>query len=105
VPLGTNPWYGRSESDLELSGTWCALRSGVIRAGDPGAEHQQRDEPVACQPAAPAPGPTSDPLSPPGSGTVACSGQQPNPCTYTPSGVASYNPQSGQVWTDGLPGR
>ncbi|HEX7824268.1 MAG TPA: MCE family protein, partial [Mycobacterium sp.] len=32
-------------------------------------------------------------------GTVACSGQQPNPCIYTPASgpEATYNPQSGQV--------
>ena len=46
----------------------------------------------------PAP-PVSDPLSPPGSGTVQCSGQQPNPCIYTPASgtTAVYNPQSGEV--------
>jgi phospholipid/cholesterol/gamma-HCH transport system substrate-binding protein len=46
------------------------------------------------------PPPVSDALSPPGQGTVTCSGQQPNPCIYTPSGpVAVYNPQSGEVAT------
>jgi phospholipid/cholesterol/gamma-HCH transport system substrate-binding protein len=47
----------------------------------------------------PAPPIVSDPLSPPGSGTVVCSGQQPNPCIYTPtsSAAAVYNPQSGEV--------
>jgi phospholipid/cholesterol/gamma-HCH transport system substrate-binding protein len=44
------------------------------------------------------PPPVSDPLSRPGQGSVTCSGQQPNPCTYTPSQpVAIYNPQSGEV--------
>jgi phospholipid/cholesterol/gamma-HCH transport system substrate-binding protein len=45
------------------------------------------------------PPPVSDPLSPPGQGTVQCSGQQPNPCTYTPApgATAIYSPTSGEV--------
>jgi phospholipid/cholesterol/gamma-HCH transport system substrate-binding protein len=45
------------------------------------------------------PPPVSDPLQRPGSGTVQCNGQQPNPCVYTPSGVATsiYDVQSGIV--------
>jgi len=45
------------------------------------------------------PPPTSDELSPPGQGTVQCSGQQPNPCIYTPASdpTAIYSPQSGEV--------
>ncbi|HME49738.1 MAG TPA: MCE family protein, partial [Mycobacterium sp.] len=45
------------------------------------------------------PAPTSDPLSRPGSDTVQCSGQQPNPCSYTPASgpAAIYSPQSGEV--------
>src|SRR5699024_9561213 len=44
------------------------------------------------------PSPTSDPLTPPRGGTVTCSGQQPNPCTYTPApGSAVYSPSSGEV--------
>ena len=37
----------------------------------------------------------SDPLQRPGSGTVQCNGQQPNPCVYTPNAV--YSPQSGEL--------
>ena len=51
------------------------------------------------------PPPVSDPLQRPGSGTVQCNGQQPNPCVYTPSGTATaiYSPQSGElVGPDGL---
>jgi phospholipid/cholesterol/gamma-HCH transport system substrate-binding protein len=45
----------------------------------------------------PAP-PVNDPLQRPGSGTVRCNGQQPNPCTYTPAGPAAiYLPSSGEV--------
>ena len=45
------------------------------------------------------PSPISDPLTPPGQGTVQCSGQQPNPCTYTPApgATAVYSPASGEV--------
>jgi phospholipid/cholesterol/gamma-HCH transport system substrate-binding protein len=46
------------------------------------------------------PPPTSDPvLTPPGTGSVRCSGQQPNPCTYTPAPgpAAIYNPSSAEV--------
>ena len=43
--------------------------------------------------------PRSDPLTRPGQGSVQCSGQQPNPCNYTPlpSPGAIYIPQSGEV--------
>src|SRR5699024_6765668 len=43
------------------------------------------------------PPPVSDPLQRPGSGTVECNGQQPNPCSYTPAGAAIYDVQSGVV--------
>lgn len=44
------------------------------------------------------PPPVSDPLKRPGSGTVECNGQQPNPCVYTPaSSSAIYSPQSGEL--------
>ena len=45
-----------------------------------------------------APPPVNDPLQRPGSGTVQCNGQQPNPCVYTPaSSMAIYVPSSGEV--------
>ena len=42
---------------------------------------------------------SSDPLQRPGSGSVQCNGQQPNPCIYTPGGppAAVYSPMSGEV--------
>ena len=110
VPLGTNPWYGDPNQ--------------ILSCPAPGARCDQAVDPGRVIPAPsinsgmnPAPanllppplGPTSDPLSPPGAGTVTCSGQQPNPCNYTPSGMATYNPQSGRIvgpdgvswsWTD-----
>lgn len=50
-------------------------------------------------PAGQTPPPISDPLQRPGSGSVQCNGQQPNPCVYTPNGppAAVYSPQSGEV--------
>ena len=43
--------------------------------------------------------PVSDPLQRPGSGTVQCNGQQPNPCVYTPNVLptALYDVRSGKV--------
>jgi phospholipid/cholesterol/gamma-HCH transport system substrate-binding protein len=45
------------------------------------------------------PPPVSDVLQRPGSGTVECNGQQPNPCVYIPGGPppAVYTPQSGEL--------
>jgi phospholipid/cholesterol/gamma-HCH transport system substrate-binding protein len=100
VPLGTNPWYGDP--------------SQVLNCPAPGARCDQPVNPGQVIPAPsinngmnplpadklPPPAPiVSDPLSPPGSGTVQCSGQQPNPCIYTPGSSTSavYNPQSGEV--------
>jgi phospholipid/cholesterol/gamma-HCH transport system substrate-binding protein len=45
------------------------------------------------------PPPVSDPLQRPGSGTVRCNGQQPNPCIYTPNTLptALYDVRSSNV--------
>ena len=45
------------------------------------------------------PGPVSDPLTQPRSGTTQCSGQQPVQCTYTPADIPSaiYDVSRGQV--------
>ncbi|MET0898089.1 MAG: MCE family protein [Mycobacterium sp.] len=99
VPLGTNPWYGDPNQ--------------VLNCPAPGARCDQPVNPGRVIPAPsinngmnplpadmlPPPAPiVSDPLSPPGSGTVQCSGQQPNPCIYTPApGSAIYNPQAGEI--------
>jgi phospholipid/cholesterol/gamma-HCH transport system substrate-binding protein len=99
VPLGTNPWYGDPNQ----------LRNCPA----PGARCDQPVDPGKVMPApsvnnglnpAPAdrlrgsPPPISDPLQRPGSGTVQCNGQQPNPCVYTPaSPSAIYLPSSGEV--------
>ena len=100
VPLGTNPWYGDPNQ--------------ILTCPAPGARCDQPVDPGRVIPAPtvnsgmnplpasllPPPAlPTSDPVSVPGQGAVVCSGQQPNPCQYTPSEspTAIYNPQSGEV--------
>jgi phospholipid/cholesterol/gamma-HCH transport system substrate-binding protein len=99
VPLGTNPWYGDP--------------SQIRNCPAPGARCDQPVDPGRVIPAPsvnnglnplPAdrlrgtPPPISDPLQRPGSGTVQCNGQQPNPCIYTPaSPSAIYFPSSGEV--------
>jgi phospholipid/cholesterol/gamma-HCH transport system substrate-binding protein len=99
VPLGNNPWYGDPNQ--------------LLNCPAPGARCDQPVNPGRVIPAPsinngmnplpadklPPPAPiTSDPLSPPGSGTVQCSGQQPNPCIYTPAPNGMiYNPQAGEV--------
>jgi phospholipid/cholesterol/gamma-HCH transport system substrate-binding protein len=99
VPLGTNPWYGTPDQ--------------VRNCPAPGARCDQPVDPGKVIPAptinnglnpAPAdqlpapPPPVNDPLQRPGSGSVQCNGQQPNPCIYTPaSSMAVYVPSSGEV--------
>ncbi|SRX92669.1 Mce-family protein Mce1F [Mycobacterium tuberculosis H37Rv] [Mycobacterium shimoidei] len=102
-PLGTNPWYGDPNQ--------------ILNCPAPGARCDQPVNPGQVIPAPsintglnplPAdrlppggltPPPKNDPLTRPGTGTVQCNGQQPNPCVYTPSGgpTAVYSPQSGEL--------
>ncbi|BBZ63292.1 virulence factor Mce family protein [Mycolicibacterium monacense] len=104
VPLGTNPWYGDPNQirDCPAAGARCNQpvhpgRNGVIPA--PSINNGMNPLPADQLPQPPSP--VSDPLSPPGQGRVECSGQQPNPCIYTPApgppGTAVYNPASGEV--------
>jgi phospholipid/cholesterol/gamma-HCH transport system substrate-binding protein len=103
IPAGTNPWYGDPNQ--------------IRNCPAPGARCDQPVDPGHVIPApsinsglnpAPAdrlppggqtPPPISDPLQRPGSGTVECNGQQPNPCVYVPGGppMAIYSPQSGEL--------
>jgi phospholipid/cholesterol/gamma-HCH transport system substrate-binding protein len=109
VPLGTNPWYGDPNQ--------------IVNCPAPGARCDQPPKPGLVIPAPsinngmnplaadllPAPtAPTSDPVSKPGSGTVQCNGQQPNPCDYSPAGppaatttsattTATYDAATGEV--------
>jgi phospholipid/cholesterol/gamma-HCH transport system substrate-binding protein len=102
VPLGTNPWYGDPNQILTCPAPGARCDQPV----DPGRVipapsllNGMNPLPANLLPIGGTPPPSSDPPSVPGQGSVTCSGQQPNPCTYTPAQVptALYNPQSGQV--------
>jgi phospholipid/cholesterol/gamma-HCH transport system substrate-binding protein len=105
VPLGTNPWYGDPNQIVACPapGARCDQRVApgeVVPA--PSVNNGRNPLPADELPPPAALAPASDPLSPPGSGTVRCSGQQPNPCTYTPAQgppgtTAGYSPSSGEV--------
>ena len=101
VPLGTNPWYGDPNQVLTCPAP-AARCDQPVQPGTvipaPSINNGMNPLPANLLPPSGSPPPVSDPLSRPGQGTVTCSGQQPNPCNYTPSGpVAIYNPQSGEV--------
>jgi len=101
VPLGTNPWYGDPNQVLTCPAP-AARCDQPVQPGTvipaPSINNGMNPLPANLLPPSGSPAPVSDPLSRPGQGTVTCSGQQPNPCNYTPSGpVAIYNPQSGEV--------
>jgi phospholipid/cholesterol/gamma-HCH transport system substrate-binding protein len=106
VPAGTNPWYGDPNQILTCPAPSArcdqSVRPGMVIPApsvDNGVNPAPSDRVAGTPPA------TSDPLSRPGSGTVQCNGQQPNPCVYTPGGPPSavYSPQSGQlVGPDGV---
>ncbi|GFG73900.1 virulence factor Mce family protein [Mycobacterium botniense] len=108
VPLGTNPWYGDPNQirNCPAPGARCdqPVDPGrVIPA--PSINNGLNPAPADRLPPGGSPPPISDPLQRPGSGTVQCNGQQPNPCVYTPSGgpAAVYSPQSGElVGPDGV---
>ena len=102
VPLGTNPWYGDPSQVLACPAPGARCDQGV----DPGRvipapSVNNGMNPLPADHLPQSPSPISDPLSPPGQGRVQCSGQQPNPCIYTPAsgppGTAVYSPGSGEV--------
>jgi phospholipid/cholesterol/gamma-HCH transport system substrate-binding protein len=99
VPLGTNPWYGDPNQirNCPAPGARCdqPVDPGrVIPA--PSVNNGLNPLPADRLPVPPPP--VNDPLQRPGSGTVQCNGQQPNPCIYTPaSPSAIYIPSSGEV--------
>jgi phospholipid/cholesterol/gamma-HCH transport system substrate-binding protein len=107
VPLGTNPWYGDPNQVLSCPAAGARCDQGVNpgRGVIPAPTVNNGVNPAPADqlpPPARASAPTSDPLSPPGQGSVQCSGQQPNPCTYTPApgppgSTAVYSPTSGEV--------
>ncbi|MFI5506442.1 MCE family protein [Mycobacterium sp. NPDC051804] len=106
VPLGTNPWYGDPNQILSCPAPGARCDQGVNpgRGVVPAPSVNNGVNPASADvlPPPQATAPISDPLSPPGQGSVTCSGQQPNPCIYTPApgppgSTAVYNPASGQV--------
>jgi phospholipid/cholesterol/gamma-HCH transport system substrate-binding protein len=100
VPLGTNPWYGDPNQIVSCPapGARCDRppKPGYVI---PAPSVNTGMNPLPADMLPPPPLPVSDPLTPPGQGTVQCSGQQPNPCEYTPAPGASaiYSPASGEV--------
>jgi phospholipid/cholesterol/gamma-HCH transport system substrate-binding protein len=100
VPLGTNPWYGDPNQILTCPAPAARcdqpVKPGLVIPA-PSVDNGLNPLPADRLPGTPPP--VSDPLQRPGSGTVQCNGQQPNPCVYTPSGVATsiYDVQSGIV--------
>jgi phospholipid/cholesterol/gamma-HCH transport system substrate-binding protein len=100
VPLGTNPWYGDPNQILTCPAP-AARCDQPVKPGlvIPAPSVNNGLNPVPADRLPGTPPPVSDPLQRPGSGTVQCNGQQPNPCVYTPTGVATsiYDVQSGIV--------
>ena len=102
VPLGTNPWFGDPNQILTCPAPAARcdqpVKPGYVIPG-PSVNNGMNPLPASMLPPSGSPAPVSDPLSLPGQGSVVCSGQQPNPCDYTPSQTpaAIYNPQSGEV--------
>jgi phospholipid/cholesterol/gamma-HCH transport system substrate-binding protein len=102
-PLGTNPWFGDPNQirNCPAPGARCdqPVDPGhVIPA--PSVNNGLNPLPAdRLPPQGLTPPPKSDPLQRPGSGSVQCNGQQPNPCIYTPGGppTAIYSPMSGEV--------
>jgi phospholipid/cholesterol/gamma-HCH transport system substrate-binding protein len=99
VPLGTNPWYGDPNQlrNCPAPGARCdqPVDPGKVIPA-PSINNGLNPLPADRLPAPPPP--ANDPLQRPGSGTVQCNGQQPNPCIYTPaSSMAIYVPSSGEV--------
>jgi phospholipid/cholesterol/gamma-HCH transport system substrate-binding protein len=108
TPLGTNPWYGDPNQVLTCPAP-AARCDQPVNPGTvipaPTINNGMNPLPADLLPPPSANPVTSDPLTPPGTGTVQCNGQQPNPCTYTPAAgnAAVYNPQSGElVGPDGV---
>ena len=98
VPLGTNPWYGDPNQILSCPAP-AARCDQPVKPGlvIPAPSVDTGINPLPSDRVTGTPPPRSDPLQRPGSGSVQCNGQQPNPCIYIPSGAAAiYSPQSGE---------
>ncbi|BBX75394.1 MCE family protein [Mycobacterium shinjukuense] len=107
-PLGTNPWYGDPNQLLTCPAPAARcdqpVKPGLVIPA-PSVNNGLNPVPADRLPPGGTPPPVSDPLQRPGTGSVQCNGQQPNPCVYTPGGppTAVYSPQSGElVGPDGV---
>ncbi|HET9875707.1 MAG TPA: MlaD family protein [Mycobacterium sp.] len=99
IPLGTNPWYGEPNQirNCPAPGARCDQPVDPGRV-IPAPSINNGLNPLPADKLPGTPPPRNDPLSRPGSGSVQCNGQQPNPCIYTPNGPAAiYSPQSGEL--------
>lgn len=106
VPLGTNPWYGDPNQLLTCPAP-AARCDQPVKPGQviPAPSVDNGVNPLPADRLPGTPPPVSDPLQRPGSGSVQCNGQQPNPCVYKPNTApaAVYNPRSGElVGPDGI---
>ena len=92
VPLGTNPWYGDPNQILTCPAP-AARCDQPVKPGQviPAPSVNNGENPLPADRVPGTPPPVSDPLQRPGSGTVRCNGQQPNPCIYTPSAFADID--------------
>ena len=92
TPLGTNPWYGDPNQivNCPAPGARCdqPVNPGTVI---PAPSVNNGMNPLASELLPPSAPPAQDPLSTPGSGTVQCNGQQPNPCNYTPTPTSATN--------------
>ncbi|WP_319447579.1 MULTISPECIES: MlaD family protein [unclassified Mycobacterium] len=101
-PMGTNPWYGDPNQILTCPapGARCdqPVKPGYVIPA-PTINNGMNPLPADQLPPPQSTAPISDPLTAPGHGSVSCSGQQPNPCIYTPAAgsTAIYSPSSGTV--------
>jgi phospholipid/cholesterol/gamma-HCH transport system substrate-binding protein len=109
VPAGTNPWFGDPNQIVSCPAPSArcdqSVRPGMVIPA-PSINNGLNPAPAdRLPPGGLTPPPISDPLQRPGTGSVQCNGQQPNPCVYTPGGppTAVYSPQSGElVGPDGV---
>ena len=92
TPMGTNPWFGDPNQivNCPAPGARCdqPVKPGLVIPA-PSVNNGMNPLPADLLPA-PVP-PISDPVSKPGSGSVVCNGQQPNPCDYNPAVPAATN--------------
>ncbi|MCA2255987.1 MCE family protein [Mycobacterium intracellulare] len=100
VPAGTNPWYG-DPNQIVTCPAPAARCDQPVKPGMviPAPTIDTGLNPLPADQLPAPPSPISDPLTRPGSGSVGCNGQQPNPCSYapTPGPTAIYTPQSGEL--------